>query len=122
MQELETGHRGVPTTSSISLWQAVRIGSCGLPVWLWDPGIQWGGGITHFSASRVGRTGDLIHSQADPWGITEALTIWRGILLLRIGANHGVLGTGIVELLWQVGPSLDHHIYYDQELRERRLW
>jgi len=39
LQESKTGHRGVPTTSSISQRQAERIGGCGPLVWLWDPRI-----------------------------------------------------------------------------------
>ena len=57
-------------------------------------------------------TDELIHSQANTWGITETFIIGRGILLLRIGASHGVIGTSTVKLLWQDWSSLDHHIDY----------
>lgn len=66
--------------------------------------------------------GDLVHSQADTWGITEVFIIWQDRLLLRIGANHGAIGFGIAESLGQVGHNLNHHTYYGRELQDRRLW
>lgn len=62
LQEAETGHKGVPTTSNISQRQIERIGVCGPPLWLWDSGIQWIGGILHSSVSMVGITCTLIRS------------------------------------------------------------
>lgn len=115
-------HKVVPVASNISQQQAMRIGSYGSLVWLWDPGIQWVDGTLHFSVSTVRIIRNPVHSQADTQRIAESLTIWQGRLLLRIGAIHGVLCAGTIELLRQGGPILDHHIYYGRELRERRLW
>lgn len=100
------GNKGVPIASSISQRQAERIGGCGPLVWLWDPGMQWIGGILQSLASMVRITGGLIHSQTNTWGITKALTIGRDRFLLRIGANNGVISTGDVESLGKIGLAL----------------
>lgn len=72
--------------------------------------------------SLVKITGKLIHSQEDTWGVTKALTIGQGKLLLRIGAVHGAIGARTTEGLWKVGPNRDHRIDYGRDLYESRLW
>jgi len=98
------------------------IWGCGPAVCLWDPWIQWIGGILHSSMSLGRIIGKLIHSQVDIRGVTKSLTIGRGILFLKIRTSHGAIDVGTIEALWQVGPSLDHHIDCDQDLCKRRLW
>ena len=66
--------------------------------------------------SLVKTIGKLIHSQADTWGVTKALTIGQGRLLLKIRTNNEAIGAGTIEALWQVGPNLDHPIDCNQEL------
>lgn len=41
---------------------------------------------------------------------------------LRIEASHGVVGSSIAELPWQVGHNVDCDKYSGRALSERRLW
>jgi hypothetical protein len=93
---------------------SLRIGSGGLPNWLWDPGIHLVGSLLHFLMDRVAPTSGLLHSWIVIRGLARIRSIWRdkfSLLVPRIGygggfADFGFAGTPLQIVLLDSRPSL----------------
>lgn len=101
--------------------QPMRCRICELPIWLGALGIRVSGGSLHFSMGRVMMESDPILSEADTWGVVESFIIWRGRLLLRIEASHGVVDSSIAEFPRQVGHIVDRDRYSGRASLKRRV-
>jgi len=62
IQRSKTRLGWIPVVISVAHRQSVGIGSGGLPIWLWDPGIQLVGRLLHFFIDKVVTTMSLLHS------------------------------------------------------------